>query len=355
MENKQKKEEYIDVCVIMKKLWEKKKLFYKTIPVAFVLSCAWILPQPRYYTSEVTLAPEMESIGGGGALGEIASSFGLNVGGTQSTDAIYPMLYPDLLSSSNFIVALFDVKVTTDDNELSTDYYTYLLNHQKKNIYTAPIRWVKRTIKDMLKDPSKVDKDAKADPFRLSEEQTNIVEMVRNNISVAYDNKTSVISIEVKDQDPLICATLVDSISQRLQSFITEYRTKKARNDFNYYKKLVAEAKADYEKSLVAYSSYSDSHANAIWAETQVKKDNLSRDYQQKYNTYNMLYGQMEAAMAKVQDCTPVFAVIQGASVPVKPAGPKRMLFVLAMMILAGFGTASYIIYKDRANLIFTV
>ena len=32
---------------------------------------------------------------------------------------------------------------------------------------------------------------------------------------------------------------------------------------------------------------------------------------------------------------TPVFTTIEGAAVPLKPAGPKRMIFVAVMMILA--------------------
>ena len=39
----------------------KKKSFIKILAVTFVLSCLIIFPQPRYYTSEVKLAPEYGS------------------------------------------------------------------------------------------------------------------------------------------------------------------------------------------------------------------------------------------------------------------------------------------------------
>jgi uncharacterized protein involved in exopolysaccharide biosynthesis len=51
--------------------------------------------------------------------------------------------------------------------------------------------------------------------------------------------------------------------------------------------------------------------------------------------------------MAKLQERTPVFTVVKGASVPIKPAGPKRMLFVAGMLILTFLGTAFYIVRKD--------
>jgi hypothetical protein len=55
----------------------------------------------------------------------------------------------------------------------------------------------------------------------------------------------------------------------------------------------------------------------------------------------------LEAAKAKVQDRTPAFTIIEGAAVPVKPAGPKRMIFVIGMMFLTFIGTSFYITKKD--------
>jgi uncharacterized protein involved in exopolysaccharide biosynthesis len=56
---------------------------------------------------------------------------------------------------------------------------------------------------------------------------------------------------------------------------------------------------------------------------------------------------QLQAAKAKVQERTPAFTIIQGAAVPVKPTGPKRMLFVIGMVFLAFIGTAFHVVRKD--------
>jgi uncharacterized protein involved in exopolysaccharide biosynthesis len=56
---------------------------------------------------------------------------------------------------------------------------------------------------------------------------------------------------------------------------------------------------------------------------------------QLKFNTYSALSTQLQQAKAKVQERTPAFTLLKGAEVPIKPAGPKRMIFVLAMTILA--------------------
>lgn len=349
MEKKQ--EEVIDIIEAIKILWKQKKRIIINCSIAFVLSCLWIFPQPRTYTSEVTLAPETESINGGG-LSSLASSFGINVGMGNATDAIYPMIYPDLLDSSPFIVGLFDIPVTTIDGEIKTDYYTYLREHQSYNPYTWPLRFLKKQIKSLLSSKEKDDADKKADPFRLTEDQTKIVESIRSKISVVYNNTNEIVSIEVTDQDPLICATMADSVRVRLQDFITEYRTGKAKNDYEYYRQLTENAKKEYEQSLSNYSSYADAHADAIWVDVQSRKDKLNKEQQKKYETYTMLSAQMEAAMAKVRERTPAFTVLQCASVPVKASGPKRMIFVFVMLMLTGIATSVYIIKKENKNII---
>ena len=43
----------------------------------------------------------------------------------------------------------------------------------------------------------------------------------------------------------------------------------------------------------------------------------------------------------------PVFTLIKGAEVPIKPAGPKRMIFALVMTVLAAFILSVIILRKD--------
>jgi uncharacterized protein involved in exopolysaccharide biosynthesis len=54
-----------------------------------------------------------------------------------------------------------------------------------------------------------------------------------------------------------------------------------------------------------------------------------------------------QTAMADLQASTPVFTTLTNATVPVKPTGPKRMIFVLAMLFLATLGTIMYLFRKE--------
>jgi len=343
----QETESKLDIKKVLRLLYIKKKLFIKGMIISFVLSCLWIFPQPRYYVSEVSLAPESSNANIDGSITSIASSFGFNLGGGNSGDAIYPLLYPDIISSSNFLVSLFDVQVKSEDGSIQMDYHTYMDKHQKFNFWMWPIDYARGIFKKMFaKEHHGPDKTEGVNPFWLSERDQEIVESLQGKIQCTVDMKTEVITIMVKDQDRLICATMADSVRVRLQDYITNYRTSKARVDAVYYEQLMDSANIEYEKAVDEYSRYADTHMNMILQTNLSERDRLEQDMQTKYNAYTAFSAQYQAALARIQERTPAFTIIQGASVPQKPAGPKRVIFVLAMMVMTCIGISVYVLRR---------
>ena len=121
-----KKNDVIDLRVIISLLLQRKKLFVKVLIVTFVIASALILCVPRTYTCTVKLAPEAASATTGSALGSIASSLGFDLSNMESNDAIFPLLYPELFESNDFLVQLFDIRIKSLDGEINTTYYDYL-------------------------------------------------------------------------------------------------------------------------------------------------------------------------------------------------------------------------------------
>ena len=346
---KQKKSN-IDLGKIAKQLLAHKRLVIRNLLIAAVVSAALIVCVPRYYTCDVMLAPEFGNTNATSSLASIASSFGVSLGNDVQSDAISPSLYPDLLTSKEFLVGLFPVKVTSQDGLINTDYYTYIKEHQKMPWWKNVTRWIKRTIKNAISKPkAKAKPDYKnANPFNLGEEVYNVAESISKKITCTVDRRSYVITIRITDQDPLICATMADSVRIHLQNFIIKYRSSKARVDVEYYEKLLAKAKQDYDKAMHAYSVYADSHRDMILQTYISQRDNLENDMQMAFNIYTSVNQQLEQAKAKLQESIPAFTTLKCASVPVKPTGPKRVMFVLGMMILTFLATAYYIIKIKR-------
>lgn len=350
MEEKGKKK-INDFVELFTMLWGMRKtFFFKVWPITFILSCIWILPQPRTYECTTTVAPESSDDSPTGSLSSLASSFGIDLGGS-SNDAIYPQIYPDLFGSTEFLSELSDIQIRTKDGEVATDYFDYLKNHQKENKLLYPLTWSMLKLKEMRgkKEASITGKDGKRfDPFNLTKETTGIFKAMQFNIKCSHSKTTDIVTISVKDQDPLVAALMCDSVKAHLQNYITDYRTRKARVDAEHYRNLLEQARVEYQKAIDNYSVFCDAHREITLPSYDTKRTQLENEMEQKLGLMNAVSARYEAAEAKVQEVTPVFTTIKNSTVPVKASAPKRMIFVMTMLILATMGT---VVWKLRREL----
>ena len=325
-----------------------KKLYYKVLGITFIVSAIITLSIPNYYKCTVMLAPEIPGgTKGTSGLASLASSFGVNLGGASAgADAIMPNLYPDLMNSVAFRASLFPVKVQLEDEDTTMTYYDYLENYQRMPWWSAGMKVVGNGISSVINFllGNEEEISDKVNPFRLTKKQMKIVEKMSKNVICDVDNKTFVITIDVTDQSPLIAATMADSVQARLQDFITDYRTRKARIDLAYNQKLFKEAQERYEKARLKSAAYSDANRHAIFAEKQSEQTKLENEMQLQYRAYSQVATQLQMAEAKVQEDTPAFTLLQPATVPIKKVGPKRFLICLVIMLLSFIATTIYIL-----------
>ena len=342
---------YIDVSQLFKTIWEHRKVLYWVLPITFVLSSALILCVPKYYSCEVILAPEQNSSNASGSLQALASSFGLNMQSMSNSDALYPTIYPDVVESPDFMVKLFQVPVRTAENDFEGTYYQYMLKKHKRVFW---MRW-KGNIMRMIK-PAEPEvtlgsgsgkKVGGVNVFNLSKSQWYVLDQMQKNIKCKVDKKTDVISFRVKAQDKLVCAIMGDSVCAALQEFVTDYRTKKARVDLLYFEEVMEEAREEYERASEEYIKYADSHNGMNLEQYRIEAKNLETEMLIKQAAYTSFQKQYLATQARLQENTPVYTNIKSASIPLQAAGPNRMIFVLAMLFVAGC-IASYIICREQ-------
>ena len=105
----EKKENILDLTQIVPQLLKRWKLYAWCMLGVIIFSLVFVFTIPRYYSCKVMLAPEATNNANG--LNSLMSSFGL--GEMETTDdAISPRLYPDLMTSNDFIVSMFPVEIT---------------------------------------------------------------------------------------------------------------------------------------------------------------------------------------------------------------------------------------------------
>ena len=352
IENMEDQEPSIDYGKLLKDMLTYKKLYYKVLGLTFVIACIIALSIPNYFKCTVTLSPEMSGSKSTSGLASLASSFGVNLKGAlgNSTEALFPTLYPDLMNSTEFKSGLFTIPVTIEGDSVkgtvdrTMTYYEYLKDEWKLPWWSAAIRGTLKWLVSLFKEE---EESTKIDPFRLTKEQTEIVKTIDKNIICDVDKKTMVISIEVTDQDPVICATMADSVKTRLQKAITDYRTSKARVDLEYNKKMYAEAKERYEKASDAYVRYADGNQKVFLENVRQKISKLEDEMQLQRTIYRQLASQVQQAEMQVQEATPAFTTLQNATVPVQKEGPKRKKIVFAFLFLAFIVTSIFALYKE--------
>ena len=100
----------VDIISVIRKVYSNRKSLIISLIVGSIAGIVIALSVPKQYSSDVVLAPEMSSGGLGLSdnLADMASSFGIDLSSTgKSMDAIYPEIYPEILSSYDFISTLF--------------------------------------------------------------------------------------------------------------------------------------------------------------------------------------------------------------------------------------------------------
>lgn len=334
----------ISFKAIWQALLKHKYLFVKTVATTFVIACIYTLGLPNYYNASVTLAPEKRGKSSGGSLSSLASSFGVSLGGISSgEDALSPSLYPDMMNSVEFKTSLFPIKVHELNSDNSYTYYDYIREYQRVPWWTA----AKNSFFNLFKGDVVKKDETPVNPFMLTKEQDTIIKAINGKIGCEVDKETNVISINVTDQDPLVAATMADSVKQRLQDAITAYRTSKARVDLEYNKKLYEETKAKYDVARQQYAAYADANNDVILQRDRNKLTELENEMQLRYQAFSTVAAQLQAAEAKLQEETPAFTTLQNVTVPLKKAGPKRSMIVLLYCFLAGLITCVYILQKE--------
>lgn len=340
--------EELDLLELARKLWDGRKFICKWCCVAAVAGLIVAFSIPKEYTSSAVLSPEVSGPGMSGSVSQLAGMMGFNVG-NSSRDAVYPMLYPEIVHSSPFIAELLPVEVVDrKGNELTV--YDYVENRLRtpwwSKVKALPFRVV-RWFGSLFSGREQTDDadDGTIDSYRMTPAQMRIASVLSNRIGIVVDKKTMVVTLTVTMQDPEISAALAQAVIDNLKRSITEYRTGKARNDLEFAEKFFEESKANYEKAQDRYAVYSDRNQNIVLRSVLVEQERMLNEVKLTYNVYNQAAQQLMIAKAKVQESTPVYAVIRPVMVPLRPSKPAKTTIVAGCIVFAAVCSGVWVLF----------
>lgn len=340
-------EQEIDLMEMVLKVWAERKWVIKMCCIGIVVGLIVAFSIPREYSTSVTLAPESAGKSGGG-MSSLAAMVGINLSSGTSSDALSPDLYPDIVSSTPFLIDLFDVRVKDKKERIDTTLYAYILDYQRvpwwSAVISAPMKALGWTL-SLFREKEATDGEVQLDPFCLTLEEASVAKALSKRIGVAVDKKTGVTTISVMMQDPLISASVTDTVMHNLQRYITDYRTNKARHDLAFAEKLYQESKVNYEAAQGKYASFVDANKNIVQLSFRVEQERLQNEVNLAYQNYSQMSQQLQLAKAKVQEITPVYTVVQPASVPLRPAKPSKVMVLIGFVFLAFAACAGWVLF----------
>lgn len=347
----------INLLELIKRLWLKRKLFYKVLCAAFVVALIIAFSIPKQYSVTVTLAPESVRKTSS-SLANMAAMLGLgNLSGGSESDALNVLLYPDILASNPFALELYNMPVQPMDSEQPMELNKYL-EKTKLPWWKVIMGWPNRAVSGVLslfKSETVIQSDSlqtdTLNPFMLTPIEAGKLGTIKASIMATVDKKTGVTTITVTMQDAVVAATVADSVVAKLQDYVTAYRIKKATVDCEYWKKLYKEKQEEYYEAQQNYAAYADGNKNLYTQQSKIDGERLVNEMNLAYQIYNQTATQLQMAQGKVQEAKPVFAVVEPATVPLRASAPRKSVIVIGCLFLAFIGTAGWVLLgKDVWN-----
>lgn len=317
------------------------------------------LTMTREYKASMTLAPEIASRSNNN-LGSISNALGL--GGitlNPSTDAMSISLFPVICRSTPFLAALLDVPLSSYVSETQrekgiqptrTTVYKHFSGEDKEK------KGLSKRLASLKKEKKEKPYTGVVDATELPPKLAEVVKALSKSISADVNSKSGIITISVTMDDRMMAKQLADTVCSRLQAYVSEYRTQKAQNDYEYYVTLAQEAREIQIKAQAAYARSVDYDRSVILQSKNSEKERLRADANLASDIYARIAQQRELARAKIQEEKPVYAVVQPATLPMHPINSRTMrtlvwCFVGAFLSLVWYGFAEDVFKKLLADI----
>jgi len=339
----------IDLMEYVRKIWAARKLLLKVAGIAAIVGIVVAFSIPKQYTVKVTLSPEASKMGRSSSLANMASMLGLGNAMNNEANALNLTMTEDIISSTPFVLELFDTRVQTIDGEMDTTLVAYLATQKRpwwNTVMSLPSMAI-GGIKSLFTSAPENVEEPPLNPFQLTKRQMGQANAIRRTI-VAEVVKSGMTTIEVTMQDPLVAATVADVVVTKIQEYITKYKTSKAKEDCKYWEQLYKERQNNYYKAQEAYAKYSDANQGVVKQSVKIEQERLQNEMNLAFQVFTQVATQLQLAKAKEQEEKPVFAILEPASVPLYPTGTSSKIIILGFVFLALMGTSAWILFgKD--------
>jgi len=337
-------EDAIDIIALLKELWAARKTILKITLVFTFLGVFVAIFSKNEFTAATTFVPSTQGTSaGGGSLGSLASLAGINIGGASSSDGISPELYPQIVSSIPFQLALLNTPLTISGQTEPVSYKAYyeniyspgLLSTIKKYTIGLPGVFIAlvRSAPENLETTAGV---KEGQLIAISEEENGLIKGLEGQISLNVNDKEGFISISATLPEAIASAELALKAQQLLQEYALKFKTQKSIEQLTYIEERYAEKEKAFNTIKIDLARFQDQNTGINTALGRTKLLQLQGDYDLAFKVYSELAKQLETQLLQVKKDTPLFTVLKPVTIPTEKSAPRKAL-ILVVYLFLGF------------------
>mgnify|MGYP002528555090 CR=1 FL=1 len=318
------KDDEIDLRALYQVLWGGRKLIIKITGLITFFGILYALLGTPLYKSTITMYPSNESSGGLSQLQGMASMFGMNMGGGESTFHI-----PDIINSRTFQTYIIYKKWDSNTFNSQVDLITFWEINGSSKFSLNPLKF-----------------------FLKSEENMNLMwetsalEELSDRITVK-EEKTGLITVEVLMEEPELSAQIANYIYSGVVEFtnMNHIETAKLNREFIQERQMeVKDILVIAENKLKEFRSKNRKVVDS--PQLLLELERLMRDVEIQTQVFITLQQQYELARIEEVRETPSVVVLDTGTPAAEKSLPNTKLIIILGAFIGFFIGNIYILIK---------
>ncbi|QEC52114.1 subunit length determinant protein [Anseongella ginsenosidimutans] len=329
-------------------LFRRWKTILVSVIIALMIGLFAYLITPKEYSGEALLAVEGTADNKKGGLGALANLAGINI---TEQNGLNALVYEDIIYSTPYLIEVGQHKVMYKGDSV------YL----KDYLAQAMIVSLQQKISSLFGGKPSVVSSNDTVSYKITEEDPGqfrylktfhvdgltrrAVNILRNRIDFSLSEKSPVINVSVKLQDPDVSAEAARIVIKELSDYISDYEYDKQHHNIAYLEEQVQKAKEEAYQAQAALARAKDRNRNVISAIPSVELQKLAVESQISQNVYNSLALRLEEARIGIEEEKSTFMVIE-PPIPMNvnsPVAPRFVIYCIFSVVLGVVAAISII------------
>lgn len=354
--NDQSKVELNYLDLIQKIFSFKRRLLAFTLVGLFLgILIAFTSPK-EYSSSSLVILEETESAGQLGQMGALAGLAGISIPQMQGDQTrLSSDLFPEVIHSRDFLLGIMKEPFYFNTKGKEMTLEEYYMEEKPGNIVTKAVNLIlniparliglfsseELVIEDV---PSGKDEASVVPYVSVTSSEIFTINQLKERILI--DNKMKLIELNVTMPEALIAAKVNAMVFERLIDYITEYKTVKQKISLEFIEERAKESEEKFHQAQMKLASYRDSNQGMVSRRAMTKEEELQFEFNIAFNIYNSMKQELEQAAIQLKKDTPIFTVMEKASIPLGPSKPNKPLILVFSIFLGFLIGVMYNIYR---------